>query len=558
MQFLFLNIDKHDNNRGGGDSRENRRSLAEFIGFDSSQYSEPAATPKHEQQRPNEIGSSTSTERDWRWEEWEAPGSPEAAQTPRSLVPPACFPPRHPNTFASYSESARPGSWAEDTPGQISDLVASLKSLAMMPSPSTSGSLHMSTERHGYEIADKTVEPPWPPEQASICNDANTLPRGAFFCGVVRRGAEGEALRWCGALPPRGPEPGAESAAAFSPKVFLGGLPWDITEQALMHSLRHFYPLRVEWPGREGGGAGGAGGAGAGEGSAPRGYAYVTFESERRVRALLAAARRDGHDWYYRIASHNMRTKEVQVIPWAVGDSNWVRAQSARLEPARTVFVGALHGMLSAYALALIMNDLFSGVVYAGIDTDKNKYPIGSGRVTFNNVHSYVKAISAAYVEISTDKFTKTIQVDPYLEDSMCSLCNLQQGPYFCREPVCFRYFCRSCWAWQHQSVSHKQLMRNSKSAQGGAPAVLRRSPPAAAPPHAPLPAAPPAPLPAPLPAPPLRSHRRHAPDQTCYNGGSNGTGRPSEGTPLSGSSGTSELEPSTASEVAAESWVLH
>lgn len=46
---------------------------------------------------------------------------------------------------------------------------------------------------------------------------------------------------------------------------------------------------------------------------------------------------------------------------------------------------------------------------FAGIDTDKYKYPIGSGRVTFNNVRSYVRAISAAYVEIHTDKFTKKV-----------------------------------------------------------------------------------------------------------------------------------------------------
>lgn len=88
--------------------------------------------------------------------------------------------------------------------------------------------------------------------------------------------------------------------------------------------------------------------------------------------------------------------------------------------------------MITAEVLANVMNDLFGGVVYAGIDTDKYKYPIGimieinldskkflvqqyhlfftgSGRVGFNNNRSYYKAVMAAFVEIKTSKFTKKV-----------------------------------------------------------------------------------------------------------------------------------------------------
>ena len=104
-----------------------------------------------------------------------------------------------------------------------------------------------------------------------------------------------------------------------------------------------------------------------------------------------------------------MRNKDVQVIPWIMSDSNFVKAPFMRLDPQKTVFVGALHGMLTAEGLCNIFNDLFSGVVYAGVDTDKYKYPIGSGRVTFNNTRSYMKAVSAAFIEIKTSKFSKKV-----------------------------------------------------------------------------------------------------------------------------------------------------
>lgn len=42
-----------------------------------------------------------------------------------------------------------------------------------------------------------------------------------------------------------------------------------------------------------------------------------------------------------------------------------------------SIFVGALHGMITARALFTIFNDLFGNVSYAALDTDKYHYPIG-------------------------------------------------------------------------------------------------------------------------------------------------------------------------------------
>lgn len=102
------------------------------------------------------------------------------------------------------------------------------------------------------------------------------------------------------------------------------------------------------------------------------------------------------------------------MIPWVVSDSNYVRCPSQRLDPSRTVFVGALHGMLNAEGLAHIMNDLFGGVVYAGIDTDKYKYPIGKHEVIaalkyFPDIHVYVRDNTHTCVLLLQSIFVKLL-----------------------------------------------------------------------------------------------------------------------------------------------------
>ena len=60
--------------------------------------------------------------------------------------------------------------------------------------------------------------------------------------------------------------------------------------------------------------------------------------------------------------------------------------------------------------LAMIMDRLYGGVCYAGIDTDPElKYPKGAGRVAFSNQQSYIAAISARFVQLQYGDIDKRV-----------------------------------------------------------------------------------------------------------------------------------------------------
>jgi len=336
-----------------------------------------------------------------------------------------------------------------------------LQTLFGLPSmsPSDPRQQHLSGPgHHGHYIPTHHL-PPFPtggplPGAFHASADPFALERAAKQYRTAASVSEA-ACTWSGQLPAPGRSQGPP---LYSTKVFLGGVPWDLTDKCLSLAFRQFGNIKVEWPGK-----------GRGEGgSVPKGYVYVVLEGEGAVPALLSQCTVDysgGGGFYFRLTSRRSRAKEVQVIPWLLSDSNFVRCTSQRLDPSKTVFVGALHGVLTAEGLAQVFADLFGGVVYAGIDTDRFKYPIGSGRVTFSNAKSYMKAVAAAFIEIKTVKFTKKVQVDPYLEDALCSCCLLRQGPYFCRDMACFNYFCRACWELQHGAglPHHRPIMRNTR-----------------------------------------------------------------------------------------------
>lgn len=260
---------------------------------------------------------------------------------------------------------------------------------------------------------------------------------------------------WSGQLPMK-----QHKNPIYSPKVFLGGVPFDISDGQLIEAFAAYGTIRVQWPPNRQS-------VNQQENRQQKcGYVYVIFEHDKNVKALLQACTHDYTRavlrYFFALTTRRTKAKDVQIIPWIIADSNYVKSPAQRLDTQKTVFVGALHGMLTAEGLAAVMHDLFGGVAYVGIDTDKFKYPIGSARVTFNNQRSYMKAVQAEFVDIKAH-FNKKIQIDPYIDAALCSTCNLQQGPIFCRDPQCFRYFCRCCWQWVHSAPEldkHKPLMR--------------------------------------------------------------------------------------------------
>lgn len=253
---------------------------------------------------------------------------------------------------------------------------------------------------------------------------------------------------------------GGECTARFSRKVFVGGLPPDIDEDEITTSFRRFGPLVVDWPHK----------AESKSYFPPKGYAFLLFQDESSVQQLIDSCITDEDKLYLCVSSPTIKDKAVQIRPWRLADADYVLDATMSLDPRKTVFVGGVPRPLKAFELAMIMDRLYGGVCYAGIDTDPElKYPKGAGRVAFSNQQSYIAAISARFVQLQHGDIDKRVEVKPYvLDDQMCDECEGQRcggkfAPFFCANVTCLQYYCEHCWAVIHSRPGreyHKPLVK--------------------------------------------------------------------------------------------------
>ncbi|UXI20111.1 F-actin-capping protein subunit alpha [Sarcoptes scabiei] len=251
-----------------------------------------------------------------------------------------------------------------------------------------------------------------------------------------------------------------ESNERFSRKVFVGGLPPDIDEEEITASFRKFGHLVVDWPHK----------AESKSYFPPKGYAFLLFQEESSVQMLIDTCIQEDDKLYLCVSSPTMKDKAVQIRPWRLSDADYVLDATMPLDPRKTVFVGGVPRPLKAVELAMIMDRLYGGVCYAGIDTDPElKYPKGAGRVAFSNQKSYIAAISARFVQLQHADIEKRVEVKPYvLDDQVCDecqgvRCNGKYAPYFCANITCLQYYCENCWATIHSRPGrefHKPLVK--------------------------------------------------------------------------------------------------
>ncbi|XP_077350616.1 cytoplasmic polyadenylation element-binding protein 3 isoform X2 [Festucalex cinctus] len=251
-----------------------------------------------------------------------------------------------------------------------------------------------------------------------------------------------------------------ERMERYSRKVFVGGLPPDIDEDEITNSFRRYGHLVVDWPHK----------AESKSYFPPKGYAFLLFQEESSVQALIDACIEEDGKLYLCVSSPTIKDKPVQIRPWNLSDSDFVMDGSQPLDPRKTIFVGGVPRPLRAVELAMIMDRLYGGVCYAGIDTDPElKYPKGAGRVAFSNQQSYIAAISARFVQLQHNDIDKRVEVKPYvLDDQLCDECQGARcggkfAPFFCANVTCLQYYCEYCWASIHSRAGrefHKPLVK--------------------------------------------------------------------------------------------------
>ncbi|KAE9418401.1 hypothetical protein Angca_009617, partial [Angiostrongylus cantonensis] len=249
----------------------------------------------------------------------------------------------------------------------------------------------------------------------------------------------------------------------FARKVFVGGLPIDVTEEEIWQTFSVFGNVIVDWPRRTEGT--GARDEESGRARSMTGYVFLVFEQESSVQYLVNECHKEDDRYYLFVSSPTMRDKPVQVRPWRLADMDFIKNPNATMDPRTTVFIGGVPRPTKASELAECLQRLYGPVCYVGIDIDPElKYPKGAARVTFVTTQAFVAAINGRFVHLLHGESQKRVEIKPYMMDEqICDhcegkMCSSRYAPYFCGDVECLQYYCEICWDRIHYLVGTRRM----------------------------------------------------------------------------------------------------
>ncbi|CAJ0606534.1 unnamed protein product [Cylicocyclus nassatus] len=269
----------------------------------------------------------------------------------------------------------------------------------------------------------------------------------------------------------------------FARKVFVGGLPIDVTEDEIWQTFSVFGNVLVDWPRRPDGSSSRDEDTGRGSRSMT-GYVFLVFEEERSVQYLVSECHKEDDRYYLFVSSPTMRDKPVQVRPWRLADMDFISNPRTLMDPRRTVFIGGVPRPTRAGELAECLERLYGPVCYVGIDIDPElKYPKGAARVTFVTTQAFIAAINGRFVHVHHGESQKRVEIKPYvMDEQMCDHCEGKQcssryAPYFCGDVDCLQYYCENCWDRVHYHPGSRRSEHRPLVRMGDQTKVLPRPP---------------------------------------------------------------------------------
>ncbi|CAJ0591769.1 unnamed protein product [Cylicocyclus nassatus] len=235
----------------------------------------------------------------------------------------------------------------------------------------------------------------------------------------------------------------SEDHDSISRKVFVGGLPQDISKSSLLRKFSAYGRVRLDFPSEPT--------------HPPRtrkidrklstsGYVFLIYDTEAAVFNLLRDCTFFEGNYFLPFREDSLCLKYAQVRPWQLTSIAYIPDMNAVIDPRLTVFIGGVPRPLTSGELAMLLERNYGPLLYCEIDVDPELfYPKGAARAVFASYSSYVRAIQNRFLHIPNVEFNKrTVEIKPYMmDDILCDECLKETSVHFCKS--CMQYYCEAC-----------------------------------------------------------------------------------------------------------------